>query len=130
MTVTPFPMVELAAKDLLEAKVDDATGKVGGDLSYDGVADFYIWFGLVPGGRTDEIYGEWILDIDVFSKSYATSMNKCLEIESKLIGSRHATDTLRIDTVTQNEAPFERPWDDDTVYRVGATYVFTARRSG
>lgn len=125
-----FPMIELAVKDLLETKIDDAEGNVGGDLAYDGTADFYIWFGLVPGGRTDEIYGEWILDIDVLSGSYADSMNKCLEIEAKLIGSRYSTETMRIDTVVQNQGPAERPWDDDTAYRVGATYVFTARRSG
>lgn len=125
-----FPMVEMAAKALLEEKVTGAAGNVGGDLSYDGTTDFYIWIGLVPGGSTDQLSGEWILDIDVLSKSYVTAMQKCLEIEAKIIGPRHVTETMRIDNVYQNQAPAERPWDDDTVYRVGGTYVLTGRRSG
>jgi len=130
-TPDPFPMIEVALKQLLERDLAGAEGKVGGDLSYDGVADFYVWIGLVPGGASNALEGTWIVDIDVFSKGYGVSMNKALAIESVLLKpGGHRTSTMRIDSASQNTGPADRPWDDDSVFRVGATYVFTARRSG
>lgn len=125
MTV-PFPMIELAVKELLESAFSPAV-EVGGHLSYDGLEP-YVWFGLVPGGRTTQLDGEWILDIDCFARSYADAMTSALALEALLIGPRRSTSVLRLDRCDQNEAPVERPWDDETAFRVGATYVFTARR--
>lgn len=122
-------MVERAVKELIETGYEPAAGKVGGDLSYTG-SGLYVWIGLVPGGSTDEIEGEWILDVDCFGQTYAQAMDAALDLEPVLIGRRKVTSVLRLDSVTQNEGPSERPWDDETSYRVGATYVFTARRSG
>lgn len=128
---TAFPMIEKAVKALIETLMPDAEGKVGGDLSYTSAQDFYIWIGLVPGGgNTDRIEGTWALDIDVFGTSYTATMQRALDLEALLVGPRHVTETLRIDNVYQNSSPFEGPWDDDTVYRISATYVFTARRAG
>lgn len=129
MTVNPFPLVEKAVKELVEAKYPAAVGKVGGDLSYTPDQDFYVWIGLIPGGQTTEVDGTWIVDLDVFSTSYSDAMTRALAIEALLIGPRHVTATMRLDNCYQNAAPSDRPWDDDTVYRVGATYVFTARRT-
>jgi hypothetical protein len=123
-------MPEKAVKALIESFDPVYVGKVGGDLSYDGTADFYVWIGLVPGGSSDQIGGQFVVDIDVFSKSYAEAMNRCLELEARLIGPRHNTGVMRVDNCYQIECTFERPWNDETVFRVGATYVFTARRSG
>lgn len=125
---TPFPMVEKAIKELIEEKYPAADGRVGGDLSYTTGDGLYVWIGLVPGGSTDQIEGEWILDIDTFGESYAAAMNASLDIEAALVGPRHVTSVLRLDNCYQNEGPSERPWDDESSYRVGATYVFTARR--
>lgn len=128
--MNPFPMIEIAVRKLIEAKMPEAVGKVGGDLSYDGVADFYVWIGLVPGGGATETDGEWIVDIDVFATDYSDAMDRALALEALLIGSRHVTSTMRIDNCYQNQAPAERFWEDESIFRIGATYVFTARRSG
>lgn len=128
--MNPFPMIEKAVKELIEEKLEGAEGKVGGDLSYEGEEDFYVWIGLIPGGSADQIEGDWILDIDVFAKRYSEAMNKALALEAALVGPRHVTSTMRLDNCYQNEGPAERPWDDESVFRIGATYAFTARRSG
>ena len=127
---TPFPSVERAVRELIETKYPTADGKVGGDLAFTPGTGFYVWLGLIPGGSADQLEGEWILDIDVFGDSYGTAMDHALAIEAALIGPRHVTSTMRLDDCTQNEGPAERPWDEESVYRIGATYVFTARRSG
>lgn len=124
-----FGMIEVALKEILEEGAG-ATGKVGGDLSYDGSTDFYIYVAQVPGGQADQIYGSWTVDIDVFATSYVTAMRKALGIEALLVGRRHISTEMRIDHCTENVAPAERPWEDDGVFRVGATYYFTARRTG
>ena len=126
--MNPFPMIEKAVKELLETQYPDAEGKVGGDMSYNGTDDFYVWIGLIPGGSTDQIEGDWIVDIDVFAASYAEAMERALALEPVLIGPRKVTSVLRFDNVYQNEGPAERPWDDESVFRIGATYALTARR--
>ena len=130
MTIKPFPLVEMAVKELIETKYGVSEGRVGGDLSYSRGDEFYVWIALVPGGGTTEIDGEWVLDIDVFADTYSDSMSHALALEAILLERRHATSVMRLDRTYQNEAPSERPWDDDSVYRIGATYVFTARRPG
>lgn len=126
----PFPMVEKAVKELVEDVYPAAVGKVGGDLSYERGDGLYVWIGLIPTGGTTQIDGEWVLDIDVFGDSYATAMTHALALEALLVGPKHVTSVMRLDNCYQNVGPAERPWDDDSVYRIGATYVFTARRSG
>lgn len=128
MTMNPFPMVEMAVKELVETYVP-AQGKTGGDLAYNSEAGgLYFWIGLIPGGSADEIEGDWLLDIDVFATSYADAMNAALDLETVLVGPRKVTSVLRLDRVTQNTGPAERPWDDENAFRVGGTYAFTARR--
>lgn len=129
MTINPFPMVEMALKELIEAEYEAADGKVGGDLAYAAGDDLYVWIGLIPGGGTTEIDGQWIVDIDVFAPTYGEAMTHSLALEAVLLVRRHVTSVMRLDNTYQNEAPSERPWDDDSAYRVGATYVFTARRT-
>lgn len=127
MTVTPFPMIEKAVRELVQT-YEPASGKTGGSPDFDPGVDLYVMISLVPGGSTDQIEGDWVLDIDVFSSSYGSAMNHALALEPVLIGSRKVTSVLRLDNVYQNEGPAERPWDDEGTFRVGATYAFTARR--
>jgi hypothetical protein len=122
-------MVEKALKELIEAKYEPAASNVGGDLSYDGSSDLYVWLGLVTGQAT-EIEGEWVVDIDCFGTTYGAAMTHALALEAILLGRRHVTSIMRLDASSQNESPTERPWEDDSTFRVGATYVFTARRPG
>jgi hypothetical protein len=123
-------MVEMALKELIEAKYPAADGKVGGDLSYSPGDGLYVWIGLIAGGQTTETSGEWIVDIDCFGDTYASAMTHALAIEAKLHERRHVTSTMRLDNTYQNAGPAERFWDDDKVFRIGATYIFTARRPG
>lgn len=128
---TAFPMIEKAVKQLVLELMPDSNGKVGGDLSYSPSQGFYIWIGQVPGaGRTDRVDGSWAVDISVFANSYAAAMQRALSLEALLIGPLRSTQSMRFDNVFQNTSPHELPWDDESVYRVSATYVFTARRSG
>lgn len=125
----PFGMIEMAVKEVIETGYEPALGHVGGDLAYSG-DPLYVWLSLISGGATDQIEGDWVVDIDVFAPTYGDAMRAALDIEALLVGPRHRTSVMRLDNCYQNEGPAERPWDDDTVYRVGATYSFTARRSG
>ena len=127
----PFPMVEKALKELLAAKMQVEPSSVGGDLSFDASTDdFYIWLGLV-GGSTSEVDGLWTVDIDVFDQHYSQAMDRALAIEAMLLTrGGHRTTIMRLDNVSQNEIPMERPWEDDNAFRIGATYTFVARRSG
>ena len=126
----PFPMVEKAVRQLIEQEYPTVAGRVGGDLAYARGDGFYVWLGLIPGGSTTQLEGEWVLDIDILADSYGTAMDHALAIEAALIGPRHVTSTMRLDNCYQNEGVAERPWDEESVYRLGATYTFTARRSG
>lgn len=130
-SLRPFPMIEKALKELLATKLEIPAASVGGDLSFDAsVDDFYVWLGLVS-GQTTAVDGYWTIDIDVFDQHYAQAMTRALAIEAALLGrGGHRTSLMRLDNVSQNEVPMERPWEDDNAYRIGATYTFVARRSG
>ena len=125
---TPFPLVEKAVKELIETKYPAAANNIGGDLAYDG-DELYVYINLMT-GSSDQLGGEWVLDIDCFAPSYIEARQHALLIESVLLGPRHVTSTMRLDNCTQNESPVERPWNVEDQFRVGATYVFTARRTG
>lgn len=125
----PFAMVEKAVREFVETSYEPARGHVGGDPSYEPGDPLFVWLSLI-GGSTDEIYGDWSLDVDVLGSSYAGAMQAALDLEALLIGSGHVTSIMRIDNCIQNEAPSERPWDDDSAFRIGAVYTFTARRTG
>jgi hypothetical protein len=126
----PFKLIEQAVKELIVTEYAPPSGAVGGDPSYAPGDDLFIWISLIPGGSTDQVYGEWNLDIDTFAPTYGDSMRHSLALEAILVGPKHQTSVMRIDNVYQNEGPAERPWDDESMVRIGATYVFTARRSG
>lgn len=125
-----FGMVEKALKEIIEREYDPAQGKVGGDLSYERGDGLYVYIDLVS-GQTDRIFGEWAVDIDVFGDNYAIAMQNALELEAILLEPMLLRATgMSLDFSTQNESPTERPWEDESVYRIGSTYSFTARRSG
>lgn len=124
----PFAMIEKAVKNLVETRMPLAAGRVGGDLSYETDQDFYVWIGLVDGSTT-MIDGLWSIDIDVFDNHYTQAMQRALDIEAILLRpGGHRTSVMRLDNVEQNQIPMERPWDDESAYRIGATYTLTARR--
>lgn len=129
MSIQPFAPIEVAAKEMVEARYPAAAGKVGGDLSYSGTG-LYVWIGLIPGaGQADQKFGQWALDIDVFGTDYMETMQQALDIEAALLPGRFTGSAMVVDLVTGG-GPSEVPWDDETVYRISGLYTFTARRSG
>lgn len=131
--IQPFSPILFVAAELIKRALGlpEDTDKVGGDLSYDSSQDFYIWLDLLPGGgSTNVLEGSWAVDVDVFGTDYADTMQRALDLEAALVTPKMGSlaTIMRVDNVYQNQAPSERPWDDDGVYRIGATYVFTARR--
>lgn len=131
MSIQPFPLIEKAVKQVIETQYPIAAGKTGGDPAYAVGDGIYVWISLVPGaGSTDENGGQWTIDIDVFGDSYGEPMGHALALEALLLRGRFTTDEMIIDNVFQNTGPFEGPWDDDAVFRISSTYVFTARRRG
>lgn len=132
MSQSAFGMIEKAVRQLIIAKMPEADGKVGGDLSYDPTTqDFFIWLALIPSSGVSDTEGQWTVDVDIFARTYSQAMRRALDLEP-LLTTRggHRTPEMRLDNVYQNEYPAERPWDDESSSRVGATYVFTARRPG
>lgn len=130
MTIQPWPIVEKAIRELVEDKYAPADGHAGGAPSYEAGDDIYVWISRVPGGGSDEISGEWIVDIDCFAPTFGEAMTHANALEAIFLARMHSTSVMNLDRTRQNESPTERPWDDESVSRVGATYVFTARRSG
>ena len=126
----PFPSIEQAVKDLISLTYPPAANKIGGDYRFQAGQDLYVWLSLVPGGSTDRVNGTWTLDVDIFGATYGGTMAHALALEAAILGPLRPTATMVIDNVYQNIAPSQRPWEDDSVFRIGATYVFTARRSG
>ena len=131
MSIKPFPMIEKAIKEVLVQHYEPADdANTGGDLDVDKInAGTYFWIGLIPGaGSTDETSGQWMADLDVFGSNYAEASGHALALEALLLAGRFTTSEMIIDNVYQNSSPAEGPWDNDAVFRISASYVFTARR--
>lgn len=124
-------MVEKAVKQVVDTyQPSGKSVRSGGDLDYQATDDIYTYIGLVAGGSSDRVSGSWSIDVDCFAKSYGAAMRAALDIEAILLEPGHRTEEMLLDNCYQDEGPAERPWDEEKVYRVGATYTFTARRSG
>lgn len=130
-SIKPFPLIEKAVKEVIEANYQPADGKTGGDMDPATLDGLFVQLSLVPGvGSSDKTSGEWMIDIDVFGTSYGAAMNHALALEALLLAGRFTTGEMIVDNVYQNASPAEGPWDDDSVFRISASYVFTARRRG
>lgn len=124
----------LASYEPLVALGDDAGDHIGGDLSFEPGDGWYIRIDKTA-GRTDRFGGDFVVDIEVFGDSsigYLATESHALDIEALLLGYPHVVEVedrkVVFDEVSQNALPDELPWEDDTVTRMGATYVITARR--
>lgn len=87
------------------------------------------------GGVTNSFEGDFNVDIETFSQDYLLAEKVALEVEALILAHGYhvvITDGRRwvFDDASQNEGIDDRPWEgEDDTYRIGATYVFTARRS-
>lgn len=127
MTVA-FTPIEKAVQEVIETW---HPGKTGGNLSYTRGDGLLIVISLVPGaGRTDQVNGEWTVDLDVFGDNYLDTMGVALDLEAKLLGAPFVTSGMIVDSSFQTISPAPLPWEDDEVTRLGLGFVFTARRKG
>jgi len=132
-TVKPFGSIERAVLALFErdyAPLDGHPGRVGGDLP-GALTDLYVRIDRVS-GRADRFEGDFVLDIECFHPSYEEAENASFALEALLLGYPHVVEVngrrVVLDEVQQNQGPSETFWDDDSVHRLLATYVITARR--
>lgn len=132
----PFTSMERALMTLLVRDFEGLEGsdaRVGGDFAFDPASmDWYIRIDKVPGGRSDRFGGTFIIDLEVFSQSYATAESVSFALEALVLRYPHVVEVdgrkVVFDEVSQNVGVADLPWGADNVYRLGATYVITARR--
>lgn len=106
---------------------------VGGDMLGDlGGMPWYVRIDKVPGGRSDRLQGDFVIDLEVYHPNYLAGESLAFSIEAFLLGYPHVVvvdgQTVVIDSIQQNAGPAEIPWDDPNVTRFLATYVITIRR--
>lgn len=131
MAPVAFVPSELAMRNLilgLLPSLDPA--QVGGDFAYAG--DTYVRVDKV-GSVADALEGDFVVDVEVFGSDYLGTYRFALDLDA-LIFERpyHVVDVderrVVLEGFSQNTGPDDLPWDDDYVYRIGATYAFSMRR--
>lgn len=140
-TMKPFSSIEIAMMALIERDglvvdgVDTPVPdpQVGGDFAYDPeTMPWYIRIDKVPGGSSDRLQGDFVLDLEVFGADYLLTESVAFALEALVLGYPHVVEVgdrkVVFDDVTQNSGVADLPWEDDSTYRLGATYVITARR--
>jgi hypothetical protein len=141
-TVKPFSSMERAVLTLIEREgltLLDGThlpvpeAQVGGDFGYDpDVMPWYIRIDKVPGGSADRFQGDFVIDLEVFGQDYFLTESVAFALGALVLGYPHVVEVddrkVVFDDVTENVGPADLPWEDDSTYRIGATYVITARR--
>lgn len=131
----PFGSPEKVLKALIlgletDTPIDPAW--VGGDFAFNpATMPWYIRIDRV-GGRSGQHQGEFTVDLEVFGLDYQATESVAFALEALVLGYPHGVEVdgqkTVIDDVFQNEGVDELPWEDDGVYRLGATYVLTLRR--
>lgn len=138
--VQPLPSIGQFVQALLVAQLPglkelpeaQALKLVDGDFAFSPSKPFYIRVSPV-GGQSNRLEGDRVVDLEVFAVKYLAAESRSLDIEALLLGYPHVVEAgdrkVVFDKVYQNKGPTELPWEDEGVSRLGATYVFTIRRS-
>lgn len=79
------------------------------------------------GGRDDGLTDFSLVDIEVFSDTYAAMAQLAEAIRQALV-PRTRLASATIDSVRTNRKPHEVPWQGDAVRRSSATYQIAVRR--
>lgn len=134
MAIQPLPSVEKALLALLDRDYPPVVGhpdRAGGNQP-DTVDEVYVEISRVPGGNSTRTGGVAVIDVDCYAPSYDGADSAASDVEALLFGYPHVVEvgdqTVVLDHVEQNIGPAERPWQDDSVTRIGATYVISLRR--
>ena len=132
--LTPLPQAEMVMRALIRTEFGLEEGQyhqVGRDLLGTPPAPWYVRIQKV-GGRSGQLQGMAVLDIEVFAPDYVVADSIAAALEGILLGYPHVVEVgeeiVVIDSVDQNVAPHEIFWDDERVSRILATYVITLRR--
>jgi hypothetical protein len=109
-----------------------ALARVGGNFDYDPALPWYVRIEQVF-SRSTRLEGSFTFDVEVFAPSDGTVAESVSDgLEALLLGYPHVIEvddeTFVFDTVFQNEGRRPLPWEDESVTRLGSTYVITARR--
>lgn len=136
-TIKPWPSMERALLQVvlryegMPTDDEDALARVGGDFAYDGSTPWYVRVDRVDSTST-QTDGIFVLDLEVFSRDYSLAESVSNDLEALVLRYPHVVEVdgqkVVFDRVTQNSGPDDLPWEDETVSRLGATYVITARR--
>lgn len=131
----PFPSIETAIQAyLLERHIPLEDGMIGGDFRYDpDTMPFYVQINRGPGGRTGQLSGTFVVELEVFGREYLETESVASAIEALVLGYPYVVEAdgrkVIIDSVFQNAGVSDLPWGDDSVNRFSAgTYVMTMRR--
>lgn len=125
----PFGPIESAVRALIIDRYPSIGTRVGRSPSYVYGQEPYIQVVKTPGGGTNLQRGEWALDISVHDDNYLNAETIAGELEVVLLSVKGAKyGGIRIDSVSQNQAPSSRPAKDERAFEVGTIYVFDARR--
>jgi hypothetical protein len=137
----PQTSMERAVLALLErdfvtrdgVRLADHPERVGSDFAFvRGTTPWFIRIDRIPGGNSGRIEGRTVIDLEVFSDDYLLAESVAFDLEALALGYPHVVEVegrkVVFDDVTQNVGVADLPWEDDSVYRLGATYVITARR--
>lgn len=121
----------LVLRDGTELEVPEA--QIGGDFGFDQeTMPWYIRIDRVPGGSGDRHQADFIIDLEVFGADYLLTESVAYALEALVLGYPHVVEVggrkMVLDDVTQNVGVADLPWEDDSTYRLGATYVITRRR--
>jgi hypothetical protein len=135
-TLVPFPSVERALMALilnLETDTPLDPAWVGGDFAFDpATMPWYIRLNQVPGGRGGQLAGDFVIDVEVFGQDYLATESVAFALDALVLGYPHVVEVdgrkVVLDEVFQNMGPAALPWEDDSVFRFGATYSITIRR--
>ena len=131
--VKPFSSIERAMLEIIVRDAEVPREQVGGDFGFDpATMDYYVRIDRVPGGSSTGLQGDFIIEIEVFGQNYGAAESLAFRLEALALGYPHVVEVdgrkTVFDTVSQNAGVADLPWEDDSTYRLGATYVITARR--
>lgn len=133
MAEAAFPDVEVDLMDWLEVTVP-ALAQDGGPTRVGTVTPDRL-LTRVPYVRVNHIDGSGgfvtdypVVDIDVFAETRDAARFMAESIRQELLVARRVGSAV-LDRVDTTSSPRRLPWDEDRVWRYGATYQLSFRRS-
>lgn len=127
-----YPDIETALLDVLERDVPALEPTTARHVDTEAPPDLqdvlpFVRVTLVT-GRDDGVTDYSVVDLDVFANSRATAYALAMDLRSRLTAGPHRVGQVVLDRIRTEEKPRRLPWDDENIWRLGATYRISARR--